>query len=147
MCKRGCRELVPVAVACWLLAIMLAGCGPRGPERVIISGEVTFQAKPLPTGTIYFEPCNDKSQSLMAAAIVDGQYKMDSLGGLPVGEYKVRIEAARERVSSDLSNQQQFVPQPRGGQYIPAKYNTNTELKIKVESGRRSAVHDFALTE
>lgn len=32
-------------------------------------------------------------------------------------------------------------------QYLPAKYNANTELKLTIPAGHRSVAHDFTLTD
>lgn len=39
-----------------LLASVLTGCGDSGPEVYHISGEVTFQGQPVPSGRVYFSP-------------------------------------------------------------------------------------------
>ena len=43
-----------------LLAILASltalGCGPAGPDRIDITGTVTFRGKPVPAGNIVFDP-------------------------------------------------------------------------------------------
>lgn len=84
----------------------------------------------------------------MIAAIVDGRYTMKSQGGLPVGKYRVRIEAARERLGdNDAAGAAGIALPRRGEQYIPAKYNKNTELNVTIEPNRRAITHDFTLVD
>jgi hypothetical protein len=146
------RTMVRLAAACGLLTAIFAGCGRGGPERAVVAGAVTYQGQPLPNGTIYFIPCDEATGPLMVTAIAGGQYKMDTWGGLPVGDYRVHIEAAREDPAGEESRGTVISPSGvqlhrRGGQYIPAKYNTNTELKLTVKSGSGSMKQDFALSD
>ncbi len=39
-----------------VLALLLAGCGPSGPERYELTGQVTLNGEPVPSGEIIFEP-------------------------------------------------------------------------------------------
>ena len=71
----------------WMLLISgslaLVGCGgavESGPPRFRLSGKVTFDGKPVPAGTIYFEPATGPAGS---AQIKDGQY--DTANGMAGG--------------------------------------------------------------
>ncbi len=54
----------------------VVGCGPKGPSRYDVEGMVTFDGKPVPSGTIRFEPDATKGNSgpVGYAAIIDGRY-------------------------------------------------------------------------
>jgi hypothetical protein len=81
-----------------LMLTTLCGCGgsvDEGPERFDVSGTVTFDGKPVPTGTIYFNPAEGHSGPQGFAAIVDGKYDTASEGkGTVGGPHSVRIEGA-----------------------------------------------------
>jgi hypothetical protein len=70
----------PGAVRPGRYAVLVAGClavaGCGGPSAVEVSGEITFDGKPLPAGRIYFNPDvtkgNDGPQGY--AEIRDGKY-------------------------------------------------------------------------
>lgn len=47
-------------LASLILVITLAGCGPSGPKTYSISGSVTYNGQPVPSGSIIFTP--DSSQ-------------------------------------------------------------------------------------
>lgn len=52
-----CRSIRSIAIGFVLFAaafIAVSGCG--GPKSVEVSGNVTFDGKPLPSGRIYFNP-------------------------------------------------------------------------------------------
>ena len=79
-------------------ASFLAGCGGgSGPRGVDVSGIVTFDGKPVPSGVIYFDPDtavqNDGVQGF--ARIKNGKYDTrETDKGIGGGPYRVRITGA-----------------------------------------------------
>ena len=66
-----------VAAALVLIAVAaITGCGDDGPQRVQVSGEVSYNGQPVPVGTIVFTPDASKGNSgpQGAAAIRNGKY-------------------------------------------------------------------------
>jgi len=61
----------------------LAGCGSDGPQRFRVTGEVTWQGKPVPAGMITFTPDGRKGNSgpQGAAPIRDGRFDTDDPQG------------------------------------------------------------------
>ena len=133
-----------MAVGCALASALLGGCGDSGPQRVPVSGSVTYNGAPVSEGVIRFTPGKDSQMPMTAAAIKDGTYKADLRGGVPVGIHTVGIEAYR---MADKSNTQMLRGVPPRIQYLPDRYNTNSELQITIESGSREITKDFALTD
>ena len=79
---RLCRTALLVTLIAWAV-----GCGssqPTGPQTAAVKGTVTLDAKPVPTGEIFFtkggEPAN-------AIEIKDGAFA----GQAPVGQCKVEV--------------------------------------------------------
>jgi len=63
--------------ACGVVTILVAtGCGSNGPQRFHVEGAVTFDGKPVPSGTIRFEPDSTKGNTgpVGYSAIIDGRY-------------------------------------------------------------------------
>jgi len=75
-----------------LFAVLLSGCGGEsGPARYDISGKVTFDGKPIPQGSIAFQPV-DGGIGGGFAIIQDGQYDTSQGGrGHLGGSHKVVI--------------------------------------------------------
>jgi len=69
------------------LAICCSGCGPDGPQRFHVSGHVTFGGKPVPAGTIIFEPDDSKKNEgpQGMAPITDGRFDTAREGKATVG--------------------------------------------------------------
>ena len=138
--------------ACTLLLAMptlFAGCmGDRGPERVAVNGRVTYNGKPIPEGLIRFVPAEASSAPVSGAAIMDGNYKVDSRGGVPVGRHRIEIEAHRPSKAGAANGAAGMrSPAFAGNQYIPEKYNVKTRLEITIQSGSPEITKDLDLTD
>ena len=74
--------------------LAVAGCGSDdGPKRYDLSGTVTFAGKPIPAGSIVFQPDSSAGNSgpQGVAEIRDGQYDTADGKGLIGGPHIVRI--------------------------------------------------------
>ena len=138
-------------LGCALALLALSGCGRSGPERVVVSGTVNYQGKPLRRGEIRFFPIQKTDTPMTGAYVVDGRYTADKRGGVPVGTHRVVIEAFRSKRKAggptgsppdDLGAG--LVPQE---QYLPEQYNLKSDLQITLEPGAGSTVKDFNLTD
>ena len=127
-----------------LCAALLTGCGD---SRSGVSGKVTLNGKPLTNATIQFFP--EGSQSPAGGAVVtDGRYELPPKPGLPPGKYRVSISSPSGGVDEGSFT---AAPGAKGKgpvgtgvkDLVPAKYNTDTELRAEVTSG--SNTFDFDL--
>ena len=117
--------------SCWLVAAMLllAGCGSG---RIPISGDVTFNGEPILTGTITFEPADDKGVAT-GGKIVSGKYALVGDAAPQPGKKKVRIVASRKtgrRIQAQFAPPGTLVDEIE--RYIPDIYNTRTTLTCEV---------------
>ena len=137
----------------WALTAAFSGCGrtDRGPERVIVSGTVTYNGKAIANGVIRFVPAASSLVPTSGAKIEDGKYNADGHGGVPVGTHRIQIEAYRTvpipakagvRLPPDIAALE-GLPQ----QYLPKKYNTASELEITLQPGSRQITKSFELTD
>jgi len=137
--------IVCISAAC--LATTIVGCGRSGPERVVVVGKVTYRGKPVKAGEIRFIPAKGTSGPSWGALITDGQYTANGKGGVPVGLHRVEIVATdvkkkgRGFESADVAKG--AIPK----QYLPAKYNSQSELEIAVESARGKIIQNFELAD
>lgn len=67
-----------------LSSAVLMGCSDSGPPRFRLDGTVDFDGKPVPSGTIYFEPDGKKGNKgpQGKAAIVNGKFDTQAEGGM-----------------------------------------------------------------
>lgn len=88
------RYTRPARAPATLLAILLAaGCGSGGAGRLSVSGKVTYQGRPVPAGSVTFEPDASRGASGPGAVaeIKDGRYRTPSGKGPTAGPHRVRI--------------------------------------------------------
>jgi hypothetical protein len=127
------------ALACAAIVVLTAGgCG--GPENVgRVSGTITLDGQPLPGAVVQFQPLEGNAPS---GGITDssGRYTLRYTReheGAVIGEHEVRISTYA------AGDSEADPPKPEVPEKLPAKYNTKTELKASVKSGRNTL--DFAL--
>jgi hypothetical protein len=154
-CQRWCVSptlQLAVWLGCVLLTAFFTGCsrGDRGPERVVVSGIVTYKGQPIPDGAIQFAPSATSAAPMSGALIADGKYKVDAHGGVPVGTHKIRIEAFRQVKVTRKPGQ--FAPPNMSEksvtqQYLPKKHNAETQLEMTIPPGSRAITKNFDLTD
>lgn len=123
--------------------LFLAACGGSGdgPQLASVSGKVTFDGQPLSDASVEFAPIEVEQveegvggSGGNAATDESGKYtvRTGSQFGLQPGKYLVRI--AKTSYDDDGQEMQQ----------IPARYNTESDLEVTIESGGNSSL-DFKL--
>ena len=78
-----------LGLACMAL---LVGCG-RGPTVKVMQGSVVCVGQNIAGGKVSFVPLDGKSSWIHTAPIVDGKYRIDARGGVPLGKYRVQVDA------------------------------------------------------
>ena len=114
-------------VAIGTIFILVAGCDSGGPQSV--SGTVTLDGQPLPSGDILFVP-ESGDQGADAGKIEDGKFSFTS----KPGKMKVQITAQRE-VAGKTERGAMGESLAKTEQYLPPRYNTATELTAEVTPG------------
>lgn len=129
------------------LAILVAGCG-SGERLLPISGNVSFQGKPIEKGVIEFVPVDGTQGPSMGGSIKDGHYAVPRThGARENGTYQVRITAMK-KTGKTIPNimVQNGPPMELEDNYIPAKYNRESTLKTTVTPEVASKGIDFQLS-
>jgi hypothetical protein len=135
-----------ISVVFGVLAMFAAGCNRGdGVQRVVVSGNVTYEGEPVAQGSILFVPSGDGVGPSMDAQLVDGRYRIDRQGGLPVGKYRVQILGFRNdavaRNTDGFAREHANAPQ----QYLPEKYNMMSMLEVAIEPDASKTTKDFLL--
>ncbi len=136
----------PAAIlACILIAV--CGCNSGGKDgRFAVSGKVTVDGAPLADGRITFLNLAEGG-STASAKITSGEYTIPREFGAKVGEQVVQIEAYRKsskRVQPPGYLSAEQVAEGTVEQYLPAKYNTQSELKVEISADGANE-HNFDL--
>ena len=136
--------------ACLVCLAILAGCGSPEPERAVISGQVSYQGKPVEFGDIVFVPSGETAKEwegfYCQGSIKEGRYTIDEHGPV-VGLNRVEIHGYRRTgkkmldiAGTDLSKTAKIVDALVP--YIPPRFNTSSELTVEILPGENVGI-DF----
>jgi hypothetical protein len=132
----------------FLLAAVVAvsGCGESGPPRTVVTGKVTYQGKPLPTGSVMFIPAKGKQKPCTSAIDASGQYRLEAAPG----SYIVQIQMiGRLRGEPAPSGEGAKLNIPEVDWLIPEKYadrqTSGLKATVKEEKDGKGQQIDFPL--
>ena len=137
------KRLRSLYVCSGILLSPVIGCGPSGLERTVVSGTAKLNGTAIEIGKIQFSPMDGTKGPASSATITKGEYRIDSKGGVPVGKHRVEIEGYRKATvpAPGLTLDETFPDQ-----YVPAKYNSASELTTEITAEESPAVRDFDLS-
>lgn len=119
-------------------SLLAAGCGGNGLQSV--TGTVTFDGKPIEDGRVTFRQIAGDKKAY-SAPIVKGEYKIECDPG------KVSVEVIASRIIPGKFDNSNGKPEPIGQMYIPARYNSATNLTADVSSSSRVIPFDLKSKE
>jgi hypothetical protein len=134
------RVLPGLLIVCCLL-VAVGGCN-KTVQRRAISGTVKFDGKTIDKGQIQFVPV--KGGPSAGTDIINGQYKLEGPRGPGIGQYKIEVTAYRTGRPGQIDEatkqrEMELI------QYIPSKYNENSELVREITEAEDSMTLDFDL--
>lgn len=127
--------------------VLIAGCSQPIPEGRPLTGNVSFDGKPLASGYITFEPQSGQ-QTQAGAEITAGKYQTQAQKFIAPGRYAVAIVGGAEMPPSDISPgtpEFEAAAAKLKDKVVPKKYNVNSTLVAEV-TAEGDNVFDFALT-
>jgi len=120
--------------------VVVCGCNHDG--RQPLQGTVTLDDQPLPAGDVTFFPLPGTPGPTAGGKIVDGHFSIPAEGGTMAGTFRVQITAQRKTGKQVFDSTAQMMdPKAKNGmidqyeQYIPARYNQQSELTADVVKG------------
>ena len=132
-----------VAFGCVLAMTVFAGCG-FGPSLYPVTGQVTLDGKPLPSGNVVFWPDKNKGNTSTVqptGQVQDGKFVVKTQGsdGAPVGWYSVTVTST-EKIDSTKPLE---VKNPIDDRFREA---ANTTLKVEVVAAPTTNAYDLKVT-
>lgn len=126
------RYFVPTLfLTAWVL-MFVAGCGGSGIERVEVSGTITLDGKPVESGSVLLIPLQDGPTA--GRAFTGGKFHIAQSDGPSPGPYRVEITAFRGTGEMIPDGDFPDKLEERQEQYIPARYNDQSELEVQVSA-------------
>jgi hypothetical protein len=123
--------------------LVCIGCGQGPSNRASVAGKITVDGTPLEEGSIVFVPTEGTAGPTAGGRIRNGSYAIGSKKGPVVGTARIEIRAVRE--TGKISTHGFDAGQKERVQYIPTRYNEDSQLRSDLKRGRNSL--DFELTE
>ena len=140
---RNIGVIVGRILAVLSLMILAVGCD-SGDGRLEVEGAVTLDGSPVTDGSISFFPQLGTSGPTAGGKITSGQFTVKSAKGLMTGSYRVEIIASR-KTGKQVKDPFMDIMVDEFVQYIPAKYNVESELTADVKEGSANQF-DFQLS-
>ena len=92
-----CRNVVMACLFLGAGCLLSAGCGgQKGIPTKVIHGSVTVGDQTPETGRLRFVPIEGTPGPASTGRIVDGQYRIEARGGVPVGKHRVEVHALKK---------------------------------------------------
>jgi hypothetical protein len=122
-----------------LCCLLVAGCGGPGVKLGTVKGKVTLNGRPLQGAEVTFQPTAKGTAPSAGTTDADGRYELmytfDTKGAVP-GEHIVTITTG----GTSFDDQGIEVEQE---EHVPARYNTDTELRKTVKPGSQTIDFDL----
>lgn len=113
-----------------LCALLLAGslgCGGDGKSEV--QGVATWNGQPIEQGYVELAPVDGAGQ-FASAEIKDGKFTLRTIPGMR----QVKV-TAEKKIGETAPTERIPMPEPIMFQYLPAKYNSQSEWQIDIKAG------------
>jgi hypothetical protein len=116
------------------IAVLAAGCGPKGVDRYDLTGAVTFRGQPVPKGYLIFQPDTAKQNRGPGskAGLFNGRYETMAGQGHVGGPHIVSI-VGTDGIEFDQGN---GIMNPMGKPLFP-------EYTVEVDLPKESGSFDF----
>jgi hypothetical protein len=88
------RNTSILAILLGLACLTLSGCS-KGPTAKVITGDIACGSEKVPLGEVSFVPIEGNTARICGARIIEGQYRIDTQGGVPLGKYRVQVDARK----------------------------------------------------
>jgi hypothetical protein len=126
-----------VSLCILLCSVLLAGCAKKS-NRSTVTGNVMLDGQPLKTGIIRFVPA-DGQTSTADGRIDDGKFSVN----VPPGDKRVSISSQKvigKRKAQDMPESPMI---DIVEEILPAKYNVQSDLTLKVDAGSQEKNFDL----
>lgn len=144
--KNGCFRFNNSKASWWLASLFLIcffGCGSS--STVPVSGQVTFDGKPIENGEIVFTPVEGTAGPTTGGSITNGKYEVPGEKGLLIGgKYRVEINGFANTGRKIEAAPGYFVD--AADNFIPASYNSESTLQVTISADSPDSRNDFALS-
>jgi len=127
----------------WLM--LLPGCTPDS-GRMRASGTASYRGEPIENGTLELSPTDGTTGPATGSVIRDGQWEIAAdKGPLAGGSYLVRITGVKKTGQTLFDRDRPDQAFEQVANYIPAKHNVESTLKVTMSRKASENELDFDL--
>lgn len=133
--KKSTYKMVSSLLCATLLILATTGCG--GSTTKVVHGTVSCGGEKATDGYVCFVPVEGTVGPVSSGSIVNGEYRIEDRGGVPVGKHRVEVKASKKTGRQ--------VPSARGAEQVmadelvsisPAEYEgEQSPLIVEVPAG------------
>lgn len=133
------RPLWCIVLLCSIssIGLLFAGCS-RDSKHGTVTGTVTLDGQPLTQGLIRFVPADGRTASA-DTAIENGSYSAQ----VPVGDKQIWISASKVVGKRKMYDTPDSPTVDVTQELLPARYNAQTTLTLKVEPGKQQKTFEL----
>ena len=140
-----------------LIALAITGCSGDSQNKVVF-GTVTCGGQRVEVGRVRFVPVDETTGPASVAAIIDGQYRIEARGGIPIGRHRVEIVAQRKTgrmvpnvaVADGMTEElERISADPYAGEHSPLiiEIDSGSDGRLDLEVPRRSDIPTRGIPE
>ena len=139
-CGRSCNSFASISGLAIVVTVLCLGCGPT-PSA--ISGKVTYEGKPITTGTIVFVSQNGK---VVSGNIWQGEYQVEGVEIGPGANVSV-ISHVPSPMMRPPTGPIEDIPQRESLEFVPIpdRYASASKSGLVCEVVEGEQTHDFSL--
>jgi hypothetical protein len=129
-----------LAISCFAILFLSAGCGKDAGNRGALSGKVTLDGQPLEQGSILLMPIEGAKGPATGGQIERGRYSLSDKAGPAVGRNRVEIRAVRKSgkmVQKPMAPQGEMVEGVE--EAVAPRFNSESTLKVEIKPGNNTA--------
>lgn len=137
------RFRVCLLLSAFLGVGMCCGCSGETPiRRASVTGTVKWNGELIDDGSIVFVPVSGTPGQPVGAPIVGGLYSLEAANGPSVGTNKIEFYANRKTGKKIKGAFPAEATIDQIEQFIPEKFNKNSELTAEVANGENQLDYD-----
>ena len=124
------------------IGMLLAGCD----SGTKIHGKISVNGAPLDEAEIQFVPVTSTGGDQLGTVVSKGEFTLADSERLKAGEYQVQIRAYRssgKKIWDGMGDGTKKNMVDDLKQYIPAKFNDTSELKVAIKTGNNEFSKDL----
>ena len=145
------KKYCVLLVATLLVAVCVAGCGPKVTKTEGVTGTIKLDGQPQADVNVYFVPVDAGGSNGYAKTDENGFYKLQTLtgaaeAGTTPGKYKVKFDYQIREDDGTMMENGEEIPKYKSVSGLAKKWNNEETSGVEVEVVPGDNTFDFEIT-